>query len=74
VANPDDIVGEHGRCRMQPAAASVAQVTFHGEAATVILGQYQRLALTTAIAMGPRAIARDTALLAACDRWLQGKG
>jgi hypothetical protein len=36
--------------------------------------QYQRLALAAATAMGHLVIEGDAALLAAFDRWLQGKG
>jgi uncharacterized protein (TIGR03083 family) len=74
VTNTYDIVVEHGRCRMQPADASAAQVTFHGDAETFILVQYQRLALAAATVMGHLAIEGDGELLAAFDCWLQGKG
>jgi uncharacterized protein (TIGR03083 family) len=73
VANTYDIVVEHGRCRMQPADASVAQVTFHADTETFILLQYQRLALAAATAMGNLVIEGDSELLTVFDRWLQGK-
>ena len=67
-----DIVVEYGRCRMEPAAASVAQVTFRGEAETFILLLYQRLPLMMAIATGGLVVDGDGELTAAFDRWLQG--
>jgi uncharacterized protein (TIGR03083 family) len=73
VTNTYDIVVEHSRCRMQPADTSAAQVTFHSAAETFILLQYQRLTLVAATAMGNLVSEGDRELLAAFDRWLQGK-
>ena len=67
-----DIVVEHGRCRIEPAGASVAEVTFRAAAETFVLMLYQRLPLTVATATGSLVVEGDTVLTAAFDRWLQG--
>jgi uncharacterized protein (TIGR03083 family) len=67
-----DIVAEHGRCRMEPAVASVAQVTFRAEAETFVLLLYQRLPLMVATATGSLMVEGDGELTAAFDCWLQG--
>jgi uncharacterized protein (TIGR03083 family) len=72
VVDTHDIVVEHGRCRMQPADASAAQVTFRAAAVTFILMLYQRLPLTVATATGALVVEGDGELVAAFDRWLQG--
>jgi uncharacterized protein (TIGR03083 family) len=72
VVDTHDIIVEHGRCRMEPAAASAAQVTFRGEAETFVLLLYQRLLLTVATATGSLVVEGDRELTAAFDRWLQG--
>jgi uncharacterized protein (TIGR03083 family) len=72
VVDTHDIVVEHGRCRMEPAAASTAQMTFRAEAETFVLLLYQRLPLTVATATGGLVIEGDEELTAAFDRWLQG--
>jgi hypothetical protein len=73
VVDTHDIVVEHRRCRMEPAAASAtAQVIFRAEAGTFILLLYQRLPLTVATATGGLVIEGDGQLTAAFDRWLQG--
>lgn len=73
VVDTYDIVVEHGRCRMEPAAASAAQITFRGEAETFILVLYQRLPLMMAITTGGLVVEGDGELTAAFDRWLQGR-
>jgi uncharacterized protein (TIGR03083 family) len=72
VVDTHDIVVEHGRCRMEPAAASTVQVTFRAEAETFVLLLYQRLPLTVATAMGSLVAEGDRKLITAFDRWLQG--
>ena len=72
VVDTYDIVVEHGRCRMEPADASAAQVTFRAAAETFILMLYQRLPLTVATATGALVVEGDGELVAAFDRWLQG--
>jgi hypothetical protein len=74
VVGAHDIVVERGRCRMEPANASTAQVTFRAEAETFVLMLYQRLPLTVATATGSLAVEGDEDLIAAFDRWLQGGG
>jgi SCP-2 sterol transfer family protein len=72
VIDTHDIVVEYGRCRMEPAIASAAQVTFRGEVETFVLLLYQRLPLTVATATGGLVIEGDGQLTAAFERWLQG--
>jgi hypothetical protein len=69
-----DIVVENGRCRIQLADASAAQVTFNAAAETFLLVLYQRLALTVATATGDLLVKGDGELCADFDRWLRGKG
>ena len=68
-----DVIVKHGRCRMEPADASTAQVTFRGEAETFVLLLYQRLPLPVATATGSLVVEGDGELTAAFDRWLQGR-
>ena len=68
-----DVIVEHGRCRLEPADASTAQVTFRGEAETFILLLYQRLPLAVATATGGLVVEGDGKLITAFDRWLQGR-
>jgi uncharacterized protein (TIGR03083 family) len=72
VVDTHDVIVEHGRCRMEPADASAAQVTFRGEAETFVLLLYQRLLLTVATATGSLVVEGNRELAAAFDRWLQG--
>jgi uncharacterized protein (TIGR03083 family) len=72
VVDTHDIVVEHGRCRMDPATASAAQVTFRAAAETFVLLLYQRLPLTAATATGSLGVEGDGKLITAFDRWLQG--
>ena len=57
---------------MEPAGASVAQVTFRAAAETFVLVLYQRLPLTVATATGSLVVEGDGELTAAFGRWLQG--
>jgi uncharacterized protein (TIGR03083 family) len=72
VVDTHDIVVEHERCRMEPAIASAAQVTFRAAAETFVLLFYQRLPLTAATATGSLVVEGDGKLINAFDRWLQG--
>jgi uncharacterized protein (TIGR03083 family) len=72
VGDTHDIVVEHGRCRMEPAAASTAQVTFRAEAETFVLLLYQRLPLALARGTGGLVVEGDEKLSTAFARWLQG--
>jgi uncharacterized protein (TIGR03083 family) len=72
VVDTHDIVVEHGRCRMEPATASAAQVTFRAAAETFVLLLYQRLPLTAATATGSLGVEGDSKLITAFDHWLQG--
>lgn len=72
VVGAHDMVVEHGRCRMEPADAATAQVTFRAEAETFVLVLYQRLPLTVATATGALVVEGDGELIAAFNRWLQG--
>ena len=72
VVDTHDVIVEHGRCRLEPADASAAQVTFRAEAETFVLLLYQRLLLTVATATGSLVVEGDRELTAAFDRWLQG--
>lgn len=72
VVDTYDIVVEHGRCRMEPASALAAQVTFRAEAETFALALYQRLPLTVATATGSLVVEGDDELTTAFHRWLQG--
>jgi hypothetical protein len=67
-----DIVVEQERCRMEPAGASAAQVTFRADAETFVLVLYRRLPLTVATATGSLVVEGDGALTAAFNHWLQG--
>ena len=73
VAGAHDIVVEHGRCRMEPAATAVPQVTFRCEAETFVLLMYRRLALAAATATGRLAVEGDNELIVAFDQWLTGE-
>ena len=65
-----DIVGENGMCRIEPASEAVADVTFRGEAETVVLVLYGRLTLEAAIAVGRLRPEGEPGLVAAFAQWL----
>jgi uncharacterized protein (TIGR03083 family) len=67
-----EIVAENGTCRIEPAGAVVADVTFRGEAETVILVLYGRLTVETAIAVGRLRTEGEPGLVAALAQWLTG--
>jgi hypothetical protein len=67
-----DIVGENGTCRIEPASEAVADVTFRGEAETVVLVLYGRLTLEAAMITGRLRTEGEPGLVAAFARWLQG--
>jgi uncharacterized protein (TIGR03083 family) len=67
-----DIVGENGTCRIEPASEAVADVTFRGEAETVVLVLYGRLTLEAAIAVGRLRTEGEPGLVAAFAQWLTG--
>ena len=67
-----DIVGEYGTCRIEPASEVVADVTFRGEAETVVLVLYGRLTLEAAIAVGRLRTEGEPKLVAVLAQWLTG--
>jgi uncharacterized protein (TIGR03083 family) len=67
-----DIVAANGTCRIEPASAAVADVSFRGEAETVVLVLYGRLTLEAAITTGCLRTEGEPGLVAAFARWLQG--
>jgi uncharacterized protein (TIGR03083 family) len=67
-----DIVGENGTCRIEPASTTGAHVAFRGQAETVVLVLYGRLALEAARTTGALRTEGEPGLVAAFARWLQG--
>ena len=67
-----DIVGEDGTCRIEPASATAAHITFRGDTETFVLLIYGRLLLESASASGRVLIEGEQELIAAFDRWLRG--
>ena len=67
-----DIVGENGTCRREPASTTVAHVAFRGQAETLVLVLYGRLALEAAMTTGRLRTEGEPGLVAAFARWLQG--
>jgi uncharacterized protein (TIGR03083 family) len=68
-----DIVGENGTCRIEPASATVAHVTFCGDTETCVLLLYGRLSLASARASGRLRMEGAPELIAAFERWLTGR-
>jgi hypothetical protein len=67
-----DIVGENGTCRIEPASATVAHVTFRGDTETCVLLIYGRLSLGSARASGCLRTEGAPELIAEFERWLRG--
>ncbi len=66
-----DIVGENGACRIEPASATVAHVTFRGDTETYVLLIYGRLSLESARASGRLRMEGAPELIAEFERWLR---
>jgi uncharacterized protein (TIGR03083 family) len=67
-----DIVGENGTCRIEPASATAAHVTFRGDMETCVLLIYGRLPLESARASGRLHMEGAPELIAEFEQWLRG--
>ena len=67
-----DIVGEDGTYWIEPASATAAHITFHGDTETFVLLISGRLTLEEASASGRLRSEGEPELIAAFDRWLRG--
>jgi uncharacterized protein (TIGR03083 family) len=71
-AGRHDIVGEDGTCRIEPASATAAHITFRGDTETFVLLIFGRLSLESASASGRLSIEGELGLIEAFGRWLRG--